>query len=1011
MTPLWHIQLLGGFRLRCGDEEITRFRTRKMAGLLAYLACYSDRTHSRERLQELFWPEADLDAARNSLNVALNALRKPLEPVGTASGSVLIADRTHVQLNPRAIVVDVHTFAADVQRGLTAPEGPDSVAALTTAVATYAGPFLPDQYDNWVVSERERLSDLCLSALRRLIKELARSGDCERALGYARQAVALDPLREEFHRSVMRLCVATGGPATALEQYRELERQLQSALNAVPSAATRQLAAQIASAMSAGAVEAERTPSEASAHSSQSELASSPTPQSEASPAVRDRFGPGENNLPVQFSRFFGREGELGQIREILFSDSTRLVTLTGLGGCGKTRLALEAARLLLPYFTGGVWWVSVSDLDRADRLAEAIRDALELPRRAGDPVAQFAEALAGRSALLVLDNAEHLAEKLGVPVQQLLRAASGLKFLVTSRQALEIGDEREIALTPLPTPKLKHEGGRMKDENNDVSSSFILHPSSLLSIPSVQLFVDRAQARRADFQITRKNVEALATLCARLEGLPLAIELAASWSRLLTPEQMLVQLDQRFDFLVSRRSDLPPRHRTLRAAIESSYQFLWAEQQALFTALAVFRGGFTLEAVEAVCGDPAETPTRGSVLELLAQLQAHSLIVADAAEEEAEQAMRYRMLESLREFAEEQWSPERRSQLGRRHALYFADLASEAVPHLHGPTQSDWLQRLEVEHSNLQAALKWCATDPDSGEVGLRLGAALWRFWHVHAHYRLGYDLLVAMLAHPAAQEPTLLRIRGLHGAGVLAWSLADYERSRTLHTESLTLARQLGYTHGVAASLGNLAIIASMELDFDTARRLQGESLAIYRELGERAGMAPALNGLGQAALSQNDLEAAEGYLAEALIIYRELGNHSGLSIALGNQSRLAVLQGRFQEARSMLQEKLRIDRNLGFTAGTVSMLLHSAALAAAEGQIGRAVRLWAATAALRSRLGITLPRRDQVQVDHDIDLARATLGPEAFASAWEQGEAMPLDDACLLALQTPELSPSPR
>ncbi len=582
MDARLRIELFGGLRVQQGERVIIRFRTQKTASLLAYLAYHVERAHSREVLAELLWPQQTPKSGRLNLNTALHSLRKQLEPPGVPQGAVIISDRFSVQLNPVAVTVDVAEFEAALQSEKQTSSNPERTHHLLTAVELYRGELLPGFYDEWIEQERTRLEETYLHALNRLVNLLTQARDFDRALNYARRALNADPLREESHQTLMRLYADTGQPAAAMEHYSELQRLLKEQLNAAPSAATRALARNISEQLSVTSDQKVRKGKEGERRGKKGIVkeVSSPSPSFSPSPAPA-------GSLPLQFTRFFGREKEIARLRGMLLSEQTRLVTLTGAGGTGKSRLAIEVGARLRDEFTGGVWFVPLADLSDPRLIAGAVRDALRLLRSPGiEPMEQVVNALSRQPALLVLDNFEQLASSGALVVLTLLKRVPSLTCLVTSRRRLNVAGEREFPVLLLPLP-----------EHSDTRT-----PEHLMSFPSVQLFVDRAQAARPDFQVTKRNASTVAELCRRLEGIPLAIELAAARAQVLTVAQMLDRISKRFDLLSKRRADTTLRHRSLWAAMEWSYQLLSPELQRFFASLSVFRGGWSVEAAERVC-------------------------------------------------------------------------------------------------------------------------------------------------------------------------------------------------------------------------------------------------------------------------------------------------------------------------------------------------------------------------------------------------------------------------
>jgi len=524
-------------------------------------------------------------------------------------------------------------------------------------------------------------------------------------------------------------------------------------------------------------------------------------------------------HLPSQLTRFFGREEEIARLTELLTtghrppttespssvvggsSSVVRLVTLTGPGGTGKTRLAIEVAGRLAEAFGGAVWFVPLQDLTAPRLIPGAIVEGLGLPRSPGVELLQQAvNFLNGRDApsLLVLDNLEHLlagarrkAEDGAAVVRALLERVPTLTCLVTSRRSLNLEGEREFPVRPLPVPEAEPQRHRDTEDSQRAFEPRTTHhapltPEQLMQFASVQLFLDRAQGVRPDFQVTPGNAARVAALCVRLEGIPLAIELAAARMQVISPTQMLSQLEGRFAFLVSRRRDVTERHRSLHAAIEWSYRLLPKELRRFFCRLSVFRGGWSLEAAEAVCEEPL-------ALDYLAQLRECSLILS----EETPQEMRFRLLETLREYADEQLSKEEREGACRRHATWFLGLAEEAHAPLFSENCSIWLDRLETEMENLRGALDWHQAQADSSP-GLRLVVALHRYWDMRGYTQEGYERLKTMLRRGTDMTPDPLRARAFALVGHLAQRQGNYAEAAAWTEQQLAIARAMADKHG---------------------------------------------------------------------------------------------------------------------------------------------------------------------------------------------------------------------
>jgi predicted ATPase/DNA-binding SARP family transcriptional activator len=1060
------IEMLGGLRILRGTQSITNLRSHKIARLLAYLAFYPTRPHPRDELLDLLWPEEDPELTRNRLRVGLNTLRHHLEGSGISSGTVLLADRLTIQLHPGSFSSDVALFETTFTEALQAEVETRRVSLLLAAVEAYGGTLLPDDSADWVLGERERLAQSYLQAVRRLVRCLANVHDYERALVYARQAVQADDLREESHRDVMRLCVALGQPSAALHQYQELTRRLRQTMDVAPSAVTRALAGQIAEHLGlsnpgeyvAAGISSGRAASVRKAKKPEAD------PPSEAGSVAA--LGP--RGLPVFLTRFFGRENELRDLTKWLrplLSDSPllsertqsnlplitseeaarnegeaglsessslssypgdagpgtalRLVTLTGPGGTGKTRLAAEAAQRLRPIYHENICFVSLADLTDSRRISEAILDALGLLRTANaEPLQQVLEALSQQPSLLVLDNFEHLSEG-GTPIiTTLLEQAPAVTCLVTSRRSLGLPGEREIFVSPLPVPSPAEAGA-----DRSYAPVSLSLPAALLECASVQLFVDRARAVLPHFQITPNNAADVAALCRRLEGIPLAIELAATRARALTAAQMLAHLESRFALLVNRRADKDMRHRSLWATLQGSYQMLTPERRRLFARLSVFQGGWCLAAAREVCRE-------SEALEGLEDLQTDSLIQG----EEVQGEQRFRMLVTLREFADEHLEAGERAELSSRHALFYLALAEEAAPHLKGVQQSFWLDRLQGERENLGAALSWCENDPDGAEVGLRLAYALERFWYVRGYLSEGRARCMAALAHPGAQAYVALRAgvlnragslaqhqEDLHAAGQLfeqsltmyrelkdpqhvshllgnlgnvAMLQGDYISARALHEKALAIQRTNDYRDDLGRTLNSLGIIAKRQENYAEAQRMYEQSLAISRATGDDFQIAVLLGNLGNLAEIQGDYLSARSLLEDGLAIHRRLGNRGAIVPALGNLATTVICLGDHERGRSYLRECLMLCKEMGMTRTIVTVLSNFAGLLYKEGAWKRAAWLYGVTEGEGERQGVALPSMEREERDRIYSELRAALGEGAFATAFLRGRAMALE-----------------
>jgi non-specific serine/threonine protein kinase len=723
---------------------------------------------------------------------------------------------------------------------------------------------------------------------------------------------------------------------------------------------------------------------------------------------------PAKHNLPLSLTSFIGREREIGEIGQLLAS--TRLLTLTGAGGCGKTRLALQVADGLHAGYPDGVWLVELASLSDPTLVQKAVAAALAVKEQPGvELAASIANWLQSRQLLLVLDNAEHLLTACAELVDLLLRRCAKLTVLVTSRERLGVTGELTYRVPSLSVP----------DPRRDAEA---------LACEAAQLFIDRARLQRPQFTVTSENVSALASICRRLDGIPLAIELAAPRLRSMSVEELSQRLDQRFGLLTGGSRTALPRHRTLRSMIDWSYALLSDAEKVVLVRASIFSDGWTLAAADQVCGEGGIEGE--SMLDLLAALADKSLIAA----EEHEGTTRYTMLETVRHYSRDRLQERgEEASVRQRHLQCFLALAEEAEPLLTGAEQKGWLDRLEDEHGNLRSALAWASTA--HADAALRLAGAVHRFWLMRGHPGEGrrwLDLLLA--AEPDAQDPAA-RAKALRGAGLLALLQTDYPATQALCGKSLAICRALGDRTGMAQSLNALGCVARAQVDLATGRALFEEALSIRRELGDEWGIAATLNNLGTVAHSQGDHSAAKALyeealqinwktgdlqyaavnllnlgeqayqqgdhaaarrlLEESLAVWRKLHNRSfGRSVRVLGQ--VALAQGDHRAALALQDEALTLSREIGDSEETVRALEALASVSLAMGQAGRAARVWGFSQRMREEIGAPLAPVHEPKFASEVAAARTAMGDDvAFDIAWQDGRQMTLDEAVLHAL----------
>lgn len=994
--------------------------------VLAYLVLHRAEPLPRAYLAYLLWPDAPEADGRARLRRHLHQLRQSL---GDAAGAWLAADDRMVQVDPSgAAWLDVAAFERLATDGDRQAE----------AVALYAGPLLPRLDDAWAVAERDRLRHLYRAALDSASAAALAAGDAVRAAEHAARLLADHPLDESAARRLMRARIGLGDRAGALAAYRALEDALRRVLGVAPMPATRAVRDAVADGAAlppddAGAAAPPAGPSDVGAALPASPEAAGPLPP--APPPMP----PG--NLPAPWTSFVGRAAALATIEGWLggpglgtLGRGARLVTITGPGGVGKTRLALEAAARLRDArparFRDGVYFVDLSVLSEARLVGPAIAAALGLAPSGAQPLMdRLGEHLAPRAALVVLDNFEHVLDA-AVLVPRLLDASPGLCVLATSRSVLRVYGEHEVSLPPLGLPDPGAPGAAAASE-------------------AVQLFVQRAAAVRPDWAPRADDLAAVAELCLRFDGLPLAIEILAAHIRMLSPAAMLDRLAPRPTALAGRRVDAPARHRSLRSAMEWGFRLLGARQQALFARLAVFAGSFGLDAAAAVCdasvgagapaagdGGRAGDAFLGHLEELV---EASMLLRADGDDADGP---RFRMLQVVREFGLEVLAARgERAAVGARHAACFARLAAAGRDGLRGPDQARWLRVLAREHDNFRAALAWYRADPAGAAAELALAADLARYWEMRVHFDEGSRLLGRALSRLPDDAGDPLRLRALISAADLATGAHDLAGARAFAERALAVAEAVEDDAGMLRLLNSLAGIAWRQRDYAAAEARLHAALAANAELGDErleivfrgnlgvmateqgrpeaavAQLRPALAlarrleipfyamqilaQLSRASLALRDMAAAEAHTRELHDLARELGNDEMLAAAHAMTGAIASARGDHALAHASHRACIEIAGRIDDTTYVVHGLVGLGRLALRVGRAKTAVRLMAAAQRVLDRDEHGFTAADAAEVAADLEQARAALGDAAFAEARTAGEALSREAAITLAI----------
>jgi predicted ATPase/class 3 adenylate cyclase len=703
------------------------------------------------------------------------------------------------------------------------------------------------------------------------------------------------------------------------------------------------------------------------------------------SPALPDAFPPLRSlaafahNLPGQLTSFIGREREIASIKQIL--SGTPLLTITGVGGTGKTRLALQVAADLLDEYPDGAWLVELAPLSEFELVPQAVGSVFGIREQPGTPLIEtIGNALRTCRLLLLLDNCEHVIGACAALSEALLTGCPGVRILATSREALNIAGETVHSLRSLSLPN---------------TASLPSDPAALSGYEAVRLFVDRARAAMPSFEMTDRNAGAIAQICCRVDGIPLAIELAAARVRALPVEKIGERLGDMFRLLTGGSRTALPRQQTLRALIDWSYDLLSASEKTLLQRLSVFAGGWSLDAAEAAAsGDGIEA---WEVLDMLASLVDKSLVLYDEQSGEA----RYRLLETVKQYARDRLLETGvGAAVHDRHRDWFLQLAEEAAPGLHGRKQGYWLDRLEAEHDNLRLALDWCVAETAPGNAGLRLAVALVWFWTKRGDLSEGRHRLEEALSR-AGENRTRLHMLALAGAGRLAMLGGDYAAAVSLLSAGLDLARKLEDAKGMALALSALAVWASNANNGLGAAGFAEESVQRAGKADERWLYAFCLQVLSWVTRGQNEPEQTGAVLSESLAAMRETGDSWSMILALQHLGALAQSAGQYEQARSDYEEGLILSQELKDRRGMAWCVECLAEVAVAQGRMDRGARLLAAGQSLLASIGATWPPNYAASHETAIALVQTAIGDAAFSSAWEEGYTMPQAQIVVFAL----------
>ena len=934
------ILLFGSFEIRLNGEPLRRLRSRRGQWLLALLALRQGREIQRAWLVETLWPESLEKQAYANLRQCLTDLRRVLGEqayrLRSPSSRTLCLDLSDSE-------VDVTVFDRCIVSG--------KLSDLESAVRLRRAPLLEDCAEEWVLAERVQREEQYLTSLEALASSAVAQGQPHHAVEWLRQVIVADPLRETAQRALMSALANCGDNAAVIQTYRDLRLLLRRKFSksaVEPDSATTALFQQL----------------QAQARQ-RSQL---PVPASSSITA-----GPPPCRLPQPLTDIVGREEEIAQVKGCL--TVSRLVTLTGAGGIGKTRLAVQAAQDEVEFYADGVWFVDLGNITRPELLLQEIATVMDVKSEAACPLLQtLVRIITPKYLLLVLDNCEHLIEACVHAIDALLSACRGLRILATSRQALGIAGEIAWQVSPLAYGD-ENESSLLDEDRPDQAWK-----------GAIQLFAQRASAVQNDFQITQENVRVVQQICRRLDGLPLAIELAAAHVKYQSLEELSWCLHDQHILLSGKNRVAISRHQSLLATLDWSYALLSEPERALLKKLSVFGGGWTRLAAEAV---GAEGDFNGrDVFEVLTLLIDKSLVVMES----LCGSTRYRLLETVQKYAQLLLDAHEGGRKAyRQHQEYFLHLAETAHVHLKGGDEEACLNQLEAEQGNFRRALDWCLHTLEA-EAGLRMVVALHPFWLTRGYFREGQQWLERTLDVSRGMA-TWARAKALNAAGTMAKELGDYEQAqvlfeqscelserleqkesvvaclnnlaelarlrgdmaqaKALHEQCLALRQEHNDALGIAASLNNLGLLAYYQADYESARSLFEQSLGLWSQHQDR-GTADCLNNLGLVAYDQSDYASARTFYEKSLHIQQKLKNKAGIAAALGNLANLAADEGEYALARSLYEESLALRRELQQPRGVAIALNNLGLLAYDQGEYGRAYTLYQDSLILRERLG---------------------------------------------------------
>ncbi len=955
------VRLLGKFDIKKAEKSVT-ISSRPAQTLFAYLILSAGIAHRREKLAGILWPDSTEESARDYLRHGLWRIRKAIEaaPARGKAAPYILANDISISFNAES----PYSLDAEMLEKLD-PEKTSADELMRTLIL-YGGELLPGFYEDWVVLEREHLQSVFEQKVAHLLTVLESGSRWSDMLTWGERWISFGQKPEAAYRALMSAHFALGDKGKVAATYERCTKSLRE-FGMEPSEQTRVLYESLKSRREipkAGSITSNRVAKQ-----------------------------PHSSNIPNPLTSFIGREKELKEIADLFVT--SRLLTLQGPGGVGKTRLAIHTAHDIAKRFKDGAWWVDLVGLADPDLVPQTVAKALDVREISNQPLIDtLIEGLRSRQTMLVLDNCEHLITACAQLADRFLGECPELKILATSREALDIPGETTWQVPSLTLPGIQE----------------ILSIKSLSGFESIHLFSVRAALVQPTFKLTEQNAKAVVQICSRLNGIPLAIELAAARVKMMTTDEIAKHLNERFDLLTSGSRTLLPRHQTLRATIDWSYDLLSEPERSLFRRLSVFAGGFTLESAEAVAA--GGNILRSQVIDILGQLINKSLVTVEAGLDHLVAWTRYGMLETIREYARKKL--EEAGEAGKvkvRHLEFFAAFARQAEIGIYSVDQVAWFNRLDKEADNLRSAMDWPPSglpDNDLESSSLRKNkyliiVSLAMFWE-NGYRREIAEVLSRILAIDASKEATTERARALSVGGFLLWSLNDFSTARAYLEEGIEIAEKLEDRLTLAWCLSYLGWTFDSLGEFDNAKISLEKSLEIARSLGEAGKQAAgqSLTLLGDIPYWQGNLSEARKLYEEAIYFLREIHNVNMMTYPLRRLGYLVLGEKDFDRAIELFNESLQINHQIGHFQGKVACLVGFAATNLARKKMEKAAILIGCVENLLNRIGVPLFFADTVEYERCMARLKEMLEKKAFSSAWSRGAKMTLEQAMEFALE---------